>query len=645
MTAVGTVGATAVGTVTTVDPGTVGGTSLTVNNYTGFTIGWSYQCGTQYGGGDASFTGSKSKTVFTVVSNTSTATTGNQSLIIKAVASTIAGIGGFNSSGSAGDGFGSTGNCTIGDTIYRVHIKGDTAITVGDASKFTVNNIYQFDSIDSAYAAGAGAASKAYSISGVATNFISTQTAQYQVTATDSKTNTLTIQKVCAQGDATCTGTKGLATNLWGAERLYNTVIDMGDDWSTSVAAAGVPMTASGATGKNVATFTLKAGTTTPKALKLNNNDQIMLLYRLGTASKLAEAGQSINMSVDLKTPSLGISVNPARTTTVARSVQAINAQLKSIEAGTLHIAVSTGSTQFSGENPGGLVGYQDNYIAQIGQLVLEYGPDGAMMEDGVTPFEFKGSSHDGQVLASKSTLTVTGGQFEASTALPGKATLHLVDDSGDYDADPTKYTRDAEGWTAVWNLDTSQLQKIADAKDAIGNGAIVRIRTDGKTPVNTVENNPTVTLKIDYDTATYADVTKQNTFRKITKDGTVCTVYNVPPPKKGVVGADQLSIRVTNDSAIAGKLTGKLYGQEGGDPIWTGDLTTEEVPVGSTARFTSEDLATITGVTWDGRAVLEISTILPKVEVLALIRQYGIRMAPLSNLSTGAHGVSCAQD
>jgi hypothetical protein len=337
--------------------------------------------------------------------------------------------------------------------------------------------------------------------------------------------------------------------------------------------------------------------------------------------------------------------VNPARTTTVARSVQAINAQLKSIEAGTLHIAVSTGSTQFSGENPGGLVGYQDNYIAQIGQLVLDYGTDGAVMEDGVTPFEFKGSSNGGQVLASKSTLTITGGQFEASTALPGKAVLHLVDDSGDYDADSTKYTRDGEGWTAVWNLDTSQLQKIAEATSATGNGAIVRIRTDGKTPVNTVENNPVAILNINYDTATYADVTKQNSLRKITKDGTVCTVYNVPPPKKGVIGADQLSIRVTNDSAIAGKLTGKLYGQEGGDPIWTGDLTTEELAIGATARFTSEDLATITGVTWDGRAVLEISTIIPKIEVLALIRQDGIRMAPLSNLSAGAHGVSCAQE
>jgi hypothetical protein len=337
--------------------------------------------------------------------------------------------------------------------------------------------------------------------------------------------------------------------------------------------------------------------------------------------------------------------VNPARTATVARSVQAINAQLKSIEAGTLHIAVSTGSTQFSGENPGGLVGYQDNYIAQIGQVILEYSSDGAVMEDGVTPFQFKGSSDGGQVLASKSTLTVTGGQFEASTALPGKAVLHLVDDNGDYDADPTQYTNDGEGWTAVWNLDTTQLQKIAEAKGTLGSGAIVRIRTDGKTPVNTVENNPAAILNINYDSATYADVTKQNTFRKITKDGTVCTVYNVPPPKKGVIGADQLSIRVTNDSAIAGKLTGKLYDQAGGDPIWSGDLTTEEVPIGATTRFTSEDLATITGVTWDGRAVLEISTIIPKIEVLALIRQNGIRMAPLSNLSAGAHGVSCAGD
>jgi hypothetical protein len=279
------------------------------------------------------------------------------------------------------------------------------------------------------------------------------------------------------------------------------------------------------------------------------------------------------------------------------------------------------------------LVGYIDNYVAQIGQVVIEDGQEGAKMEDGVTDFSIK----NGGVLAENSTLTITGGQFQASTALPGKVSLHLKNDAGDFVADSV--TSDAAGWTAVWNLNTTEIEGIAK------NNALVWIRTNGTSPVNTVEEQPHATFVINYDNASYQDVTEEADIRKITKDGTVCTVYNVPPPKAGVIGADQLSIRVTNDSALSGKLMGKLYSQDGGDPVWSGDLTTEEVPAGATVRFTSEDVATISGQTWDGRAVLEISTILPKIEVLALIRQNGIRMAPLSNLSAGAHGVSCAQN
>jgi hypothetical protein len=340
-------------------------------------------------------------------------------------------------------------------------------------------------------------------------------------------------------------------------------------------------------------------------------------------------------MTVELKTPTLGMVVNPQRTIKVARSVRAVNAQVKSVEGGSLNIAVSTGSTQFSGEVGIGEMGYIDNYLAQIGKVVIADGQNDAVMEDGVTPFKFSKG-----VTAENSTLTITGGQFEASKALPGKVSLHVDPGGPDYTAD--SITTDAAGWTAVWNLNTAELASIVNGTD---NQAFVHIRADGTSIINTVEEKPHATLEIKYDPATYQDATAESDIRKITKDGTVCTVYNVPPPKKGVIGADQLSIRVTNDSALSGKLMGKLYSQDGGDPIWTGDLTTEEVAAGATVRFTSEDVATISGTTWDGRAVLEISTTLPKIEVLALIRQNGIRMAPLSNLSAGAHGVSCAQN
>lgn len=365
-------------------------------------------------------------------------------------------------------------------------------------------------------------------------------------------------------------------------------------------------------------TFSLPATVANP----IESNDQIMLLYKLGSVNVLADPGQKINM-----TAKTSDAANPAQTIPVAQSIRAIDAHLTPIEAGILHIAVSTGSTQFSGEpgTVGEVVGYINNNVAQISAVTVSTAGPQVKREDGVSSFRIASD----EVKAEKSTLIISGGQFEASKALPGKVSLH--NEKTDLDADNT--TSDSEGaWTATWNLDSDELSDITSSSEPTS----LRIRTNGTDPVNTIENPPHAILKIDFDDAGYQDIIAEADLRKISKDGTVCTVFNVPPPKAGVIGADTLAIRVTNRSTISGKLMGKLYSQDGGDPIWSGDLTTEEVPSWATARFTSEDIATISGQTWDGRAVLEISTTLPNIEVLALIRQNGIRMAPLSNLSEG---------
>jgi hypothetical protein len=602
--------------VTAVAVGTDAASVVQVKNPDSFTTNWSYMCAT------AGYASGNTSQVFKVTSKV--AATGTTPARLLVTTATTGGTNTFDGS-----------QCTSGASVYRVHVIGDTAISVNSGHSVVANHVYQFDNL--------GAATPGIN---------SLHTTQYVVTKTEA--TTIHIQKVGST-------TSGLEKTIQDTEELYDVAVELGDEWATSYKsnAAGVPKSpASSAAGKSSATFSMRAGMTTPATLKLFNNDQIMLLYKLGNANALAEPAQSINMTVDLKTPTLGMVVNPQRTITVAKSVQALSAQLKSIEGGRLNISVSTGSTQFSGEKTDtGLVGYVDNYVAQIGQVTIS--KTAAMMEDGVTEFAFPYTTtttptgKQGGLSAENSTLTITGGQFEASKTLPGKVSLSLTNGTNNIYAD--QITSDAAGWTATWNLNTTELSGIANSVSAGGaNGAYVQIRTDGKTAVNTVENNPHATLNINYDTATYQDVTEEADFRKITKDGTVCTVYNVPPPTGGKVGADQLNIRITNDSAIAGKLMGKLYTSDGGEPVWTGTLTMKdgkeyEVAPGATVRLTSDDLVGLTALTgWEGangnRGVLEISTILPKVEVLTLIRQQGIRMGPLSNLSAGAHGVGCSQ-
>ncbi len=116
--------------------------------------------------------------------------------------------------------------------------------------------------------------------------------------------------------------------------------------------------------------------------------------------------------------------------------------------------------------------------------------------------------------------------------------------------------------------------------------------------------------------------------------------VTAIPPPKKGVIGADQITIRITNIGDTEMKVKMRLFSQEGGDPIWVGDLMTEALPPIATSRFTSDDLATITGTTWEGRAFAEIfpedvkQRCNGKMLMQNLVRQNGIRMAPLSNIT-----------
>jgi hypothetical protein len=403
-------------------------------------------------------------------------------------------------------------------------------------------------------------------------------------------------------------------------------VKDAGERWTQLIAPV------SGGQHSDSVTFALLAS-----SKPLASGDQLLLLYQLEQVGILKTAGEKINLTV-----SSNLADSSSQTTTVAQSAQAISAEITPNEVGKVYIAVASGSTQFSGKPVANDKGsFIDNYVAQIGTLSISTAGPQLKREDGVSPFVIG----EGQVEA-KGILNILGGQFQASKSLPGKVFLNSSATDTDFATTDFVTTDSAGSWNVTWNLDMNKLATLADSAAmanassgdtaAVTGSATIRIRTDGVATVNTVSTPPQATLTLDFSDARYQDLTVAGNLRKITRNGIVCTVFNVPPPKAGVIGADTLAIRVTNNSLSSGKLFGKLYSQDGGDPIWSGDLTTEEVPAGATVRFTSEDVARVSGQTWDGRAILEISTIIPWIEVMPLIRQNGIRMAPLSNISEG---------
>jgi len=164
----------------------------------------------------------------------------------------------------------------------------------------------------------------------------------------------------------------------------------------------------------------------------------------------------------------------------------------------------------------------------------------------------------------------------------------------------------------------------------------------DGSTAINTVENQPEATLKLDFKEAYVGDLEVGPVkLRQIGKDGTVCVVYIVPASS---VAIEKINIRITNDSQEAGTLEGKLYNTETGDLIGSGFLNGTDDPLGAgkTVVYQATHLEEKIG-TWEGRAMLEIISTLPSLEVLPLMRNQRDRSL-LTNIGKGATGSSCSR-
>ncbi|HIE02496.1 MAG TPA: hypothetical protein EYP59_19800 [Thiotrichaceae bacterium] len=501
------------------------------------------------------------------------------------------------------DNFGTTGANAI---LTRVYKQGDTKIHVGNVAAFITDEIYQ----------------------------IANHTQFYKVTGKDTanSSNVITIQEVDK--------TTGLAAAIvpLGANDIpvYRVsafkLSDGGEQWIKDepliTAATGhtpaLPLKAKTGTGSGKSTATFLIPASKKEALNLETGDRLMLLYKLGNTKALASPGQKINMTVALATSLTNIKVNPARELTVASSKPGIKVlDMKPVEGGTIKISVLSDSKELTGDGTP-FIGTNE---AKIGYINLD-NDDSTSQEvkaaDGETKFEVGKTG----ALADKSTLQVTEGQFAASLKSPGSVLVQ---------AGTTNLQADTVTETdATWNLHDTGLQAIEAANQDL---TAIHFKVDGSTGINVPENNPHATLTIDFDDTKMTDMTIEADLRKIKKDGTICHIYNVP----NATAADALSIRITNDSAVSGKLTIALYNMDGTEAIVAGTelFAGEEIQPDETRRLSAADLETLAGAAWSGRARAVISSTLPKLAILVLLRQ-NVPGGALVNLSVGATGSSC---
>ncbi len=383
-----------------------------------------------------------------------------------------------------------------------------------------------------------------------------------------------------------------------------------------------IPVNAGTGSGKSTATFTLDPTTYATIA----NNTRVILVYQLNSATVLADPGQDIKMQVSLVTDVDGILVNPAREVVIASSAQAVTADMKAMDPGIVRISVDSGSTAFTGTSPGP---YVSATAVKIGYLDIDTESD-VKTDDGETDFALGGTGAE----ASASTLDIEEGQFAASLAdTNGRV---FINASSTLDAANVTET------TAHWDLTNTNLGTIA----AMGDGlTTIRFVADGTAVINTGnENPPTATLVIDFDSTTTEDITVTSELSEIKQDGTICTLYNVPPS----TAQDTLNVRITNESTTSDDLICTLVGMDGtmlldGVNCFQDELGAS-IPIKTmeTLRLTSTTLEAL-GATWGGRAVLTIKSSLPKLEVFGMLRNK-IPGSPLTNLSVGSHGSSCTQ-
>ncbi len=414
-------------------------------------------------------------------------------------------------------------------------------------------------------------------------------------------------------------------------------------------------------TGDKKSTVEFNIATADPNRVAVG--DQFMLSYHLKDA-QLATEGDQVTMKAEV-TGSFDDSV------VIARAKDGLSdIKLKAQAAGKVQIDITNENKKFADngikpaylkDNKGSAsicylnvsttTGDNDEYIAQC---------------SGIAEFKFDetdgvGGGGDLEFDEDKTTLKITGAQFGASMGSNAVyINAHGDDADLDFDAsddDVATSTIDTDTFDATWKFKNEEFAAFHDSHD---NDMPIIMMVDGIKKINVVEDSPMASLTIDFkqgnaDTDDWAIVDFgpiESECMLITRNGMVCNVFNVPP-----IGAqDQLNLRITNESSKEAKFIMTLYGMDGsvlGGPLefdMTSDLgggfplSDKYLQPGHTIRMTSDHLAVLFGdITWDGRARLEISSTLPKIEIMSLLR-YANDPNLLTNMSTGASGASCTQ-
>jgi len=371
--------------------------------------------------------------------------------------------------------------------------------------------------------------------------------------------------------------------------------------------------------------------------------DKLVMRFQLTDLEVLATPGEEINMTVTIKdTGDQYVSDQSAtgeNVETVVVSERGTEIELNAL-TGKAYVDVINGSVAFTGKDT------NENTMAVLGTIKIAN--QAGLMDDNHNDWVF--ATDDPQ--PNSGTLTITDGNFAASMVDPGVVFIDLDGDrtySDEVVADPAGgYSGDikadtiTDGEMAEWQLDSTEILALANA----GTSEVIII-ADGTTEINDFKESPKVVLKIDYGAGNMDSYNGR--FRQIKRNGTVCTLYNIPNP----TAVDLLSVRIINKTDVQGKVIGTLR-DESGINIFTNQTLLETVPSRATVRLGQDSQQTSEAFLdsipkdqnwldagnpesgWSGRATLTINSSITDMEVFGLVRNR--KGGPLTNMSYGAN-------
>jgi len=383
-----------------------------------------------------------------------------------------------------------------------------------------------------------------------------------------------------------------------------------------------VTLTGKGRTSDNSVTYSLNESLAADAALNFS--------FKLGNVQQTLQfPGQNVAITTTVK-DATGKQIAPTLSTVLATAVETVGVDfgLSTADKGKL-VFIDGLSDLKTFVNSGRISDTQVSY----GHLRLTETAKGLAAAATCPPtannFTCQSTLWSAKENLSTGSLSIEKGNFSAS----GKPENELVYLDTTHPILPTGLVNSTE---ANWALEASDLQDLFTAK-----GDII-LTVDGTTEINRNRQPPRGTF-----TATFSSgqtISRFATLRHLKVNGTVCTLYNIPPNN----ASDIVTIRITNQSpTIDGYVKGKLR-DEDNKVIFAGKTLIEQgsLKPHQTVRLQMEDL-TADGASWRGRAVLTLYSNVPypELQVFGLLRAReatGFPETPLMNLSRGASGQPC---